>query len=1030
MSLAWSAGRRLSVNDSWQQIWQLFHGALEKEASDRPEFLRQECGDDSELEQAVLDLLARHDESFGLLDQPLSSLADGAGDLVGQSVGAFKIEAELGEGGMGVVYRALQEEPLRRTVALKLIQFGLNTREVMARFELERRALAVLDHPNIARVFDAGATEEGRPYFVMELVDGFSVTDYCNRNRLSIKERLELFIPVCRAVHHAHQKGIIHRDLKPSNVLVALHDGKPVPKIIDFGVARAVDSRRRGTVFTRHGRLVGTPEYMSPEQADLSLDVDVRTDIYSLGVLLYELLVGCLPFDGGLRAVPGHRLVDVLREREAPKPSSRISALGHGAKDVAARRRSDPSTLRRQLKGEVDWVVMRALEKDRSRRYGAASELAQELERLLRNEPVLAGPPGPAYQLRKLVRRHRVAVAGAMLGLTLSGAFTVSTVRQSADLRQALYRAEQEAEKAEQVTGLLVNLFKVSDPGEARGNSILAREVLDRGAEQIHEQLGDQEEIRAELMDVIGRVYGRLGLLSEAEPLLETGLDIRRRTYGTRHRETADSLFHLAELRIWQGRFAEAAALFRRSLEIHREHDEQSTQVATALHGLGEALLKGGKLKDAEPVLEQALDMRHRLSGAWHGETGHVTFALGVCRVELGQFAEGEDLLRRSLAIGEKTLRQDDPELARRMERLALVLLRLGRAAEAEPLSRRAVDLSRRTYGDGHTHTAAALSNLATRLDRMGKIDEVEALYLESLGIWRAQASENPGLVPVLSNLGAFYRRRGRIDEAVVHLREAVAVGRRALPDSPQLADAMNNLGVALLYQNAEAQSEALHKEALELQRRILGEEHLAVAASLGNLGVLSRRAGRLDEAIDYYHRAVAIEEYNLGEDHPRVARNLYNLAIASRDLGRLADAESVLRRTLEIERRAKGDEHADTALQMAALGKVLSMAGKLEEAEELLRRALAIQRRTLKQGSWWLLLTEHYLGACLVQRREFSEAEAVLLSALEGFTELRGPQAPQTVATLESLVTLYTSWQRPAESRRYQRRLQEVQAG
>jgi serine/threonine protein kinase len=348
---------------------------------------------------------------------------------VEQQFGAYRIVRLLGEGGMGAVYLAEQKHPIRRQVALKMIKLGMSTTEVKARFDSERQALALMDHANIARVFDTGSTEQGRPYFVMEYVSGIPITDYCDLHRLNNRERLELFIAVCQAVHHAHQKGIIHRDIKPSNVLVGEQDGKPLPKVIDFGIAKAIDQRvmERAT-FTEMGSLVGTPEYMSPEQTLLSSNIDTTTDVYSLGVLLYELLAGALPIEGKrLREAGLAELLRVIREEDPPTPSEKVSQMADTA-GVAERRRTNPVSLRRQLSGDLNWIVMKALEKDRGRRYPSVSEIAADIRRHLENKPVRASPPSGFYRAQRFVLRHRLAVtSGFFVGFALLARLIVVT---------------------------------------------------------------------------------------------------------------------------------------------------------------------------------------------------------------------------------------------------------------------------------------------------------------------------------------------------------------------------------------------------------------------------------------------------------------------------------------------------------------------------------------------------------------------------------------------------------------------------
>jgi serine/threonine protein kinase len=523
-------------------------------------------------------------------DHPTEQLGASASEF-SISVRNYRIRQLVATGGMGEVYEAEQLEPIRRRVALKVVKLGMDTREVIARFESERQALALMSHPNIAKVFDGGATEQGRPFFAMEFVQGAPITDFCDRYRLTIRERLELFLEACQGVQHAHQKGIIHRDIKPSNVLVAFQNDRPEPKIIDFGVAKATSQRlTEKTMVTALGAVIGTPEYMSPEQAELTgLDIDTRSDIYSLGMLLYELMAGTLPFDSQmLRRASLSEIQRRILEEEPPRPSTRLTTLGDSAATVAKSRKADVPMLARELRGDLDWIILKALEKDRTRRYETVNALALDIRRHLDDEPVRASPPSTMYRVRKFVRRHRVVVAAAVLVVAALVAGIVGTTLGLLRATRAEQRAQAEALTARQVSDFLVDLFQVSDPETAQGETITAREILDDGAARIENELADQPLTQAQLMTTIGTVYRQLGLYDQAAPLLERALELRRRHLGEEHLDTATSLLELSALMRRAGDYRRAAALAAQALEIReRRLGPEDPGVAETLASLG-----------------------------------------------------------------------------------------------------------------------------------------------------------------------------------------------------------------------------------------------------------------------------------------------------------------------------------------------------------------------------------------------------------------------------------------------------------
>jgi tetratricopeptide (TPR) repeat protein len=562
----------------------------------------------------------------------------------GTMIGRYRLLEQIGEGGFGIVYMAEQQEPVQRKVALKIIKPGMDTREVIARFEAERQALALMDHPNIACVLDAGATAAGRPYFVMELVRGIPITEYCDQTRLSTRERLQLFVKVCQAVQHAHQKGVIHRDIKPSNVLVTLHDGEPVPKVIDFGVAKALGQRLTSkTLFTGFHEMIGTPAYMSPEQAALSgIDVDTRADIYSLGVLLYELLTGVTPFDAGtFREVAMDEVRRLIRETDPPRPSTRLQTLGEQLRSVAIHRQTEAPKLVHQVRGDLDWVVMKCLEKDRSRRYETANGLRMDVMRYLNCAPVAARPPSQLYRLQKLVRRHKLvfAATGAVatslvigLGIATWGFFREKEARRISEGIQRQVeigrrlaekerdRAEKEAAKSRQTAQLLEDMLKGIGPKVAMGrDTLLLREILDNATEKTASNLKDQPEVAAELLSTIGATYFQLFDLGKAEAAYREALTLRKSVLGETNALVARSLNDLARVLILRrgvGEISQAETMARQALSILEHLPGQETeQIVLSWYILGNALHSQRRQGEAETAFRESLARRRGLFG-------------------------------------------------------------------------------------------------------------------------------------------------------------------------------------------------------------------------------------------------------------------------------------------------------------------------------------------------------------------------------------------------------------------------------
>ena len=868
---------------------------------ERAAFLTRACGEDAQLYVEVEALLAAHDRAGAFLEGPADdSQITGlfapqrpghsvlsAPEMPGSRLGRYKLLQRLGEGGMGVVWLAEQTEPVRRQVALKLIRVGMDSRAVQARFEAERQALALMDHPNIAKVLDGGTTGTGRPYFVMELVKGTPIVKYCDEHRLTTRARLELFIPVCLAVQHAHQKGILHRDLKPSNVLIAPYDGHPVPKVIDFGVAKAIGPRlTEKTLFTEVGAVIGTLEYMSPEQAELNnQDIDTRSDIYALGVLLYELLTGSTPLDRQrLQQVAFNEILRLIREEEPPKPSTRLSS-SERLPSLSAQRQVEPRQLGKLMRGELDWIVMKALEKDRNRRYESASSFAQDLQRHLISEPVSAGPPGAMYRLRKLVWRHRglVTAAALLLFVLVSGVIGTTwgflTARQerdnatSAQHQADRLRAEAEMLRDRALAGehiakerlaLVMQQKTQLERAELRAAQerdvakaialFLQKDLLGQAApeEQATAEVRPQREIQVRtLLDrAAAKIEGRFA----QQPSVEAAL---RRTLGTTYEQLGD--YQAAEahlLRLHQ--------LVEKAPDAYARYD--------ALHALGRLYAVQGRLKEAAPLLARA----------WE-----------AARVDLGT---------------------DHPDALLFGQDWAHTLLHLGQYPEAEKVMRDLHQRRLRVSGPLHHDTLSLENNLAVLLLQQNRYPEVEKLlrgYLDKLQ--RSLGTEHPSFLIASMNLGVTLVHLGRFAEGEKMLQETAATQARVQgPDHPDTLHTGACLAGAYLMVRRFQEAITIGQPLLERQLRVLGPLHHEVLNALNNLGVARQQLGRPKEAVADFTRCLEGRRKVLPLDHPNTVQTEINLAMAHYALNNIGEMEPLLNHALAVKRRSLPQHHPE----------------------------------------------------------------------------------------------------------------------
>jgi len=727
-----------------------------------------------------------------------------------EMIGPYRILGVLGDGGMGMVYEAAETGPVRRRVALKIIRAGLNSREVLARFALERQALALMNHDGIAKVFHAGETERGEPYFAMELVHGLPITEYCYSRRLSARRRLELFCTVCQAVQHAHQKGVIHRDLKPSNIIVTEQDGVARAKVIDFGIAKAVSAPLTDfSLVSRLGEPLGTAMYMSPEQAESSgLDVDTRTDIYSLGVILFELLVGEPPMAPRGEAIHIFMARLASRRTDPPMPSSRLITLGTGRDAVAYARHTDPETLRRQLRGDLDWIVVKALDPDRARRYESASALAADIGRHLANEPVTARAPSTEYRLRKFVIRHRVAVpVGALAVITIatSASFAIAGMLRA---RRAEQLAREEAAAARSVTDFLVELF-APVPGEVSGDKLTARALLDCGAQKASRELANQPLLRGRILQTVGTAYDELGLYDEARTQLDEALAARTRALGATSLPVAETELELANV--------------------------------TASHGDRIA---------ADGHYARALAIRESLLGRDHPLVARVAYGLGGLRFQQGRSDEAEAAYTRALHIDERSP-ADSAKMADDLMGLGMVSWQRKRYAPAETLMKRAIAVQEQHLGPDHADVAKSLNNLATLYWSMDRYGDALSIYERVRKIFeRTLDPLHPNLAIAYSNLAETYWKLGRFTEAEPLLRRALAMKEQRLtPGNPSLAYTLNTLAGVLRDEGKLPEAEAAYRRSLDIRVRAFGPNNDDVRETSAALAALLRARGRPREA-------------------------------------------------------------------------------------------------------------------------------------------------------------------------------------
>ena len=881
-------------------------------------------------------------------------------ELPPDTVGPYRILRKLGEGGMGSVFEAQQENP-RRTVALKMIRPGLVSGSLLARFRHEAQVLGRLRHPGIAQIYEAGTHQPPsgppQPYFAMELVHGLPLAAYCQAKKLGVRARLELLARVCDAVEHAHQRGVIHRDLKPDNILVDDHGGggEPQPKILDFGVARVVDPEaQHTTLHTSVGQIVGTVAYMSPEQAAADpAELDTRSDVYALGVICYELLSGRLPY-----------------KLNRTNVAESVRAIAH----------DDPTPLAsidRSLRGDVTTIVAKALEKEKARRYGSAAEMAADIRRHLKDEPITAHPPSTIYQIGKFARRNKGLVAGVVAAFFILWLGVIGTGVGIFQARRAADVARAEAAKAKAVNQFLNEMLASSNPQQlsktdrAKGPGVTMVEVLNEASARLAAgSLAQQPEIEAAVRRTVGHAYIALGEYDEAEDHYARALAIDRQRFGSGpHPDVADDLSQLGVAYQYQAKYDRAAELCRASLDMRRKlFDEDSVEVAQSMLTLAAAVRDQGDLPEAERLFTRALDVQRRVLG------------------------------------------EQDPAVATTLNLLGVVLENQSRLAEAEQAHRRAIEIRQQRFGDEHPDVASARFALGVVLHRQDHNDQAHAMFRQALDVQRRLLGEDhPDVGRTVAHLGVVARALGKLDDVEASLRLGLEIERKRLGDEhPTVATHMNNLAMALSEQGKLAEAEVMLRRVLEIRRKALGPDHPDVGGVLNNVAGMLKEQGKLVEAEAMFREAMELRRRALGDAHPEVGTSMFNLAAVILMAHRPADAEPLCRRSLAIMQSSLGEQHVLTATMHAGLGACLADLERFDEAEPELRRAYDLflarfgprDKRTLGMARR-LIGTYEVLGKAddlAALRTVVAATQPAAASASDGAVRSTPPTQPATV--------------------------------
>lgn len=1022
------------VNDD-----QIFADAIDLPPSDRTSFLEKACQDDDQ-QRRLTSLLLSHEAAASFLENPAVNRENFSGSdaQLGEVIGTYTLKQIIGEGGCGTVFLAEQSAPVRRLVALKLIKLGMDSANVIQRFEAERQALAMMDHPDIARVFDAGTTDSGRPFFVMEYVDGSPITTFADEQGLGLSARLELFTRVCEAVQHAHQKGVIHRDLKPSNILVTLHGGVPTPKVIDFGIAKATEgSLTEATLLTAVEQFIGTPAYMSPEQAQLSsADIDTRSDIYSLGVLLYELLTGSTPFETrkllqiGLDEMRRH-----IREVDPPRPSTRLNTLASDTlATTASRRHLAAPTLVNRLRGDLDWIVMRCLEKDRGRRYDSATGLAQDLKRHLRNEPVEARPASASYRLGKLMRRNRVVfAAGTVVTLSLICGI-VMTTRQTFRANEAEKLARQEASIASAVNGFLTNdilrqadSFEQANTGGAADAQLTLREALDRAAANVGDRFPDQPLTEAAVRLTIGQSYLGVSASPEAETQLRRAAELRHKHLGEDHPDSIQVQFELGRAQLGQSLFDEAIASFRnvtthKTARLGINHSE----VSYSRNSLAQALEEAGEYAEAETLYRDLLERRRRNDGETHKETSNALNNLALLLERNGKRDEAQSLYQESIANSQVAGRDDHPDTLNTLNNYATLLSSMSKFDESVALFEKILPLLEAAMGGEHHITVASKLNYARVLKQLKRLDEAEVIEEQLVEISRRRfGPDHVTTITVMNNYASTLIKRGKTEKALSIREDVLEKSRRISGENhPSTLAILANIGFTLKALKRYPEAIIRIEESIAGFDSVFGPQHPTNMIIKGNLAGIYGLQGDWSKAAEIWRWKLDIQKAELEPGHPQRVLTSVDLAKAYDNLSEPAKSVPLWTALVDVQRENRGVEDLETIATIQNLA--IAYLAQFDDgaAEPLLREILPLRTR-LRPDHWSTFLAQSSLGGIVARKQEFATAEPLLLTGYEGMrahqSDIPAAMKHHLPAALKNIIDLYVAWGRTDDANQWQ---------